>query len=414
MAMALSNRTPLFLPVLLMAVGAGALYYGQMRGYDYRSEVKPTREVMQQQSAVTDPPAARPVLAPPGQAGPRIQVAILLDTSSSMSGLIDQARAELWTMVNAMDGFSKDGQQSNIEIAIYEYGNSGLDGETGYLRQVTPFSSDLDAISEGLFSLTTNGGSEHAGQVIERANLDLNWRVDDDTVRAIYIAGNESFEQGPIPYAEAISAAREKGITVNTIYCGDENQGRQEQWAAGASVGGGQFLAINHNHVKQHITAPQDAQIAELGRDLNDTYIYYGSDGRSAYDNQRRQDDNAARTGLSIMVERSVSKSSRQYNNYGWDLVDATEQGHLDFGEVDQQTLPEAYRGLDEADLRKAVAEQAERRKTLQKRMADLQLEREGYLAAKRSEQRPGTATLDSAMIGALQSQASGLGFEFQ
>jgi hypothetical protein len=413
MALAVVNRRPLF-PVLLMAIGAGALYYGQIRGHDAVSYLQQSRQVVTRTRVQQDPPAQRPVLAPPGVEGPKIQVAILLDTSSSMSGLIDQARAELWTMVNAMDGFSKDGQQSHIEIAVYEYGNSGLDGQTGYLRQVTPFSGDLDAISEGLFSLTTNGGSEHAGQVIDAANQELNWRLDDDTVRAIYIAGNESFEQGPTPFAEAIANATERGITVNTIYCGDENQGRQEQWHDGARLGGGQYLAINHNHVKAYREAPQDAEIAELGRELNATYVYYGSGGQAAYDNQRRQDDNAASAGLGSLIQRSVSKSSRTYNNYGWDLVDATEQGRLKIADVDRETLPEGYRGLSADQLEKKVEAQSAKRKEIQTRLAELRKEREAFLANAGQEAGAEAATLDAAMISALQSQASELGFEFQ
>ena len=396
-----------------MAIGAGAVYYGQLRGPQAHSYLQQTRQVMSQARVTQDPPATRPALALPSTDGPKIQVAILLDTSSSMSGLIDQARAELWTMVNAMDGFSKNGQQSNIEIAIYEYGNSGLDGETGYLRQVTPFSGDLDAISEGLFSLTTNGGSEHAGQVIDAANQQLHWRVDDDTVRAIYIAGNESFEQGPTPFAEAIASAKERGIRVNTIYCGDENQGRQEQWHEGARLGGGQYLAINHNHVKSYREAPQDAEIAQLGRALNDTYIYYGSGGEAAYENQRRQDDNAASAGLGSVIQRSVSKSSRAYNNYGWDLVDATEQGRLELTEVDRETLPEGYRGLSARELHEKVEAESAKRKEIQSRLAELRSAREDFLATSGREAGARAATLDAAMISALQSQASELGFEF-
>jgi hypothetical protein len=36
----------------------------------------------------------------PARAASRVQIALLLDTSNSMDGLIDQARSQLWRVVN--------------------------------------------------------------------------------------------------------------------------------------------------------------------------------------------------------------------------------------------------------------------------------------------------------------------------
>lgn len=408
---ALTTRST-FLPIMLVALGAGALYYGSIYGPPESSQVEAAVAALAPEQANVDPPTGL-VLSPPSDDGPKVQIAILLDTSSSMNGLIDQARSELWTMVNAMDGFSKDGKATSIEIAIYEYGNSSLDAEGGFLRQVIPFSSDLDSISEALFSLTTGGGSEHAGQVIASATERLQWREGDNTVRAIYIAGNEGFEQGPLPFADAMSGARDKEIVVNTIFCGDEAQGRTLQWSEGAALGAGRYMAINHNKRAVHVAAPQDDEIARLGRELNETYVYYGSRGKSSYDNQHRQDNNAASAGMSVMVERSVSKSSRNYANFGWDLVDASTQSEFKISEVDQKTLPGEYRSMSTEELQQAVDKKSKRRKSIQGRLGKLQTERNDYIATKAKAAGQG-ATLNSVMIAALQEQASGLGFEFQ
>ena len=106
------------------------------------------------------------VLSLPAQADitahnpPKIQMAILLDTSSSMDGLIDQARQQLWNVVDEFSRTQRSGQKPLLEVAVYEYGNSGLSAQQGYIRQVLEFSRDLDRVSESLFSLTTNGGDE--------------------------------------------------------------------------------------------------------------------------------------------------------------------------------------------------------------------------------------------------------------
>src|SRR5215204_3864192 len=106
---------------------------------------------------------------------PLVQLAILLDTSNSMDGLIAQAKTQLWQIVNEFIGAKQDGKAPKVEVALYEYGNDGLSKEKGYVRQVAPLTVDLDKISESLFALKTNGGSEYCGWVIRDAVKDLAW-----------------------------------------------------------------------------------------------------------------------------------------------------------------------------------------------------------------------------------------------
>ncbi|MCD7902122.1 MAG: hypothetical protein LUH22_20385 [Bacteroides sp.] len=104
----------------------------------------------------------------------KIQVAILLDTSSSMNGLIDQARSRLWNIVNTLTTLKFKGKTPEIEIALYEYGNNGISPEKNFIRQVAPLTGDLELLSEKLFALTTNGGSEYCGdKAINQSVVDL-------------------------------------------------------------------------------------------------------------------------------------------------------------------------------------------------------------------------------------------------
>ena len=72
-----------------------------------------------------------------------VKVALLLDTSNSMDGLINQAKAQLWDIVNEFT-YAKCGNETrpSLEIALYEYGNDNLASNEGYIRQVIGFSSD--------------------------------------------------------------------------------------------------------------------------------------------------------------------------------------------------------------------------------------------------------------------------------
>jgi len=64
----------------------------------------------------------------------KIQVAILLDTSNSMDGLIDQAKSRLWNIVNTLTTLKYEGKTPDIEISLYEYGNDGLSEKSNYIR----------------------------------------------------------------------------------------------------------------------------------------------------------------------------------------------------------------------------------------------------------------------------------------
>ena len=83
----------------------------------------------------------------------KIQVALLLDTSNSMDGLIEQAKSRLWNIVNTLTTLKYDGKSPDIEIALYEYGNDNISSETDWVRQIVPLTKDLDEISEKLFTV---------------------------------------------------------------------------------------------------------------------------------------------------------------------------------------------------------------------------------------------------------------------
>ena len=55
---------------------------------------------------------------------PVVQIAILLDTSNSMDGLIGQAKTQLWNVVNEFVRAKKDGRPPAVQVALFEYGKS--------------------------------------------------------------------------------------------------------------------------------------------------------------------------------------------------------------------------------------------------------------------------------------------------
>src|ERR1700739_2406306 len=65
---------------------------------------------------------------------PTVQIAILLDTSNSMDGLIGQAKTQLWNVVNEFVRARKNGRPPAIQVALFEYGNNSLPSNEGWVR----------------------------------------------------------------------------------------------------------------------------------------------------------------------------------------------------------------------------------------------------------------------------------------
>ena len=333
-----------------------------------------------------------------------IKVALLLDTSNSMDGLINQAKTQLWEIVNELSYAKCESQDPDLLISLYEYGNSNLPSDEGYIRQVIGFSSDLDEISEKLFSLKTNGGNEFCGEVIQTSLKELNWGNNKKDLKLIFIAGNEPFTQGKINYRDATTQANEQDVIVNTIFCGNYQNGISGKWQDGARLTNGDYMAIDHNVEIVHIASPYDDVIIQLNKKLNDTYIYYGNQGASKMRLQSKQDSNAESLDEVVVVKRAVSKSSRVYKNSSWDLVDAEKEKGFSYSKLDKKNLPKQLQNKSSEELKKYVSVQSKKRKEIQQKIQELNNKRNAYVAKKRTESN--SKSLDKALISALKKQA--------
>ncbi len=353
-----------------------------------------------------DKPAAPLAIVEKTQAEPKIQVAILLDTSGSMDGLINQTREQLWRIVNTFATAKKDGKRPRLELALYQYGNDTIPASEHHVQKIVPLTTDLDRVSEALFKLTTNGGNEYCGAAISHSLSELEWSRNPRDLKLVYIAGNEGFGQGPIAFRDAVKTAISRGIVVNTIHAGTQAQGISDSWAEAAKLADGNFLFIDSNRAVARVDAPQDAELARLSQELNKTYIAYGGKGRAAVARQAEQDKNASGMSASAGATRAAAKSSANYRNGDWDLVDAKKEGKP-MASVPKEELPAEMQAMDEKERDAFVAKKAEDRAKLQAQIQKLSAERDGYVSTemkKRAKDAP--KTMDDALIESARSQA--------
>jgi glutamyl/glutaminyl-tRNA synthetase len=204
-----------------------------------------------------------------------------------------------------------------------------------------------------------------------------------------------------------------KGIIVNTIHCGGERDGIDGHWKDGAVLADGRYLNIDQNRQVVHIPAPQDKEIAELGARLNRTYIPYGQRGQVAQERQAAQDTNASLASPQAVVQRTLTKSSHNYLNTGWDLVDGLQAGSMDLSKIKDEDLPKDMKGMNGEQRVNYVNAKGKERAELQAKVQQLNEQRNKYIAEQAAKQQ-GDQTLGSAVKQAIREQAGKKHYTFK
>ena len=370
--------------------------------------------VLAADTAKAAPAVEAPVIAKEGSDVTKVQMAILLDCSGSMSGLLNQARTQLWQTVNEFTRAEYGGKPVMLEVAVYEYG-SGI--HEGYMKQLLPLTDDLDRVSEVLFELKTTGSAEYCGQAIQAATQNLKWSDKHRDLKVIFIAGNEPFTQGPVDYRKACEGAIKRDITVNTIHCGPEAAGIAGKWKQGALLADGSFMTIDQNQTIVAIPTPQDEELVKLNGNLNKTYIAYGTaeQQHAAVARQTAQDANAAGSNVSSLANRINFKANVQYSNARWDLVDACKNKDFKLADVKEENLPEVLRKLKSEERQPYLDNLAKKRGEIQEQIKKVNTARSKFLVEARKKQAKETGnTLDEAMIAAARKQAIAKQYTFK
>jgi hypothetical protein len=344
---------------------------------------------------------------------PVVDMVICLDTSGSMEGLLDACRRKLWDVATLV---AQAQPEPRLRVALLTYGGEA-NPDGGFVVVHTGFTDDLDVVYERLMLLRAGGGTELVGRALHTSLETLEWSSDERALRMIFVAGNESADQDPVyRLTDMCQQALQSSVVVHGIYCtyqGDDGA-VQASWQQLAEFGGGELSVIDPETGTVAVVTPYDEELARLGGSLNETYLPYGSDGGRGYENQARQDQNAADAGgLSTAASRAECKASGVYRNGAWDLVDARQADDFDWAAIAEDDLPQALRGLSVEERDASLAELQAQREGIQAQIRSLSVERQRFVQAELERQGGAERSLDTAMLRAIQAQAETCGLRF-
>ena len=358
-------------------------------------------------------PQTLPAIVPTTQ--PIVDVVFVLDTTGSMSGLIQTAKEKIWSIATTMASAQPTPQ---IRVGLVAYRDRG----DQYVTRVVDLSPDLDSVYATLMDFQAQGGGdtpESVNQALHDAVHRMSWSSADQAYRVIFLVGDAPphMDYNEVQYPAIAAAARERGIVVNAIQCG-QIPATSEPWNAIAHLGGGDFLQVEQAGGAVAFESPYDAEIAALSARLDATRLYFGNEEEKARMRGKMAATGKLQDGASVasLARRGVFNAGEggRANLLGdKELVSAVASGELALDELDKDDLPEAMQAMEPAEQEAHVAKLAEERAAIQRRISELADDRSEYLAKKVEEAGGLDDSLDRKLYDVVSRQAAEAGLEY-
>jgi len=343
-------------------------------------------------------------LSPP-QASSLIEVAFVLDTTGSMSGLIEGAKQKIWYLANQMATAKPTPQ---IRIGLVGYRDRGDD----YVTKIFDLDEDLDRVYMNLKSFGAAGGGdapESVNQALDEAVRKLSWSSDRRALKVMYLVGDQPPHmdyENEARYPEILQAAVKRDLIVNTIQCGNAGE-TAPIWQEIARRGEGKYAAIGQTGGMQVIASPFDGRVAALNAEIDKTVVSYGS--------AARRENVVAKIAAAEAAPAAVRADRMKLNMINGkvvqgegDLLHDLKSGRVELQEIRGEELPAELRGLRPEEQKKYIEDRASKREALQVELGKLLKERDDYVAAeqKRLAASGKAAGFDAQVIEALREQA--------
>ncbi len=348
---------------------------------------------------------------------PAVDVMFVLDTTSSMTGLIAAAKDKIWSIANTL---ASADPAPEIRMGLVGYRDRG----DAYVTVFMPLTDDLDAVYARLMQFEAVGGGdtpESVNQALYEAVSRPDWHSGESVYRVIFLVGDAPPQMtypDDIKYPHSCTLAAGKDIVINTIQCGSM-AGTMPVWQEIAQRGNGDYFQVAQSGGAVLYDTPYDEAIADLSRSLDATRIYFGdADHLREMEDRRKTADAIYRSAKPAAVaKRTIFNSTvAGVKNFtgSQELVAAVESGELLLSDVPKAHLPADLQGMEAPQLAAHVEARSKERKRLQARVEDLGNKRQHYIEAQvRKATDAGAASLDSKLYRCIQSQAAGKGIVY-
>lgn len=346
--------------------------------------------------------------APKGKAA--VDVVFVIDTTSSMGGLLEAAKTKVWAIANEI---AKGKPTPEIRMGLVAFRDKG----DSYVTQTTDLTKDLDKMYAQLLALRPEGGGdgpEHVIAGLADAAAKISWSKDSKTFKVAYLVGDAPAHED---YADAprldavVSDLVRKGVVVNAIQCGSGGQ-TEEQFTRVARLGEGRYAALAHDGGVAAADTPFDARLTELSARLDGTTLAFGA---------RRESTTAALAAVRGMLAMAPASAAAERASFkagaggaGFaaesDLLAAVEEERVDLGKMKEEDLPADLRGKTPAERKARLEKTRIEREALKAEIAKVAKERDGW---RKKNAAPKKDAFDVKLVETLKVQAARKGIAY-
>lgn len=367
---------------------------------------------IQQAQAIT----ATKSIVKPGQ-DHRIEVVFVLDTTSSMSGLIQAAKEKIWSIATTMASAQ---QSPDISMGLVAFRDRG----DAYVTRIFDLSQDLDSMYASLMDLRAQGGGD-GPESVNKAMFDainhISWSKDDSVYKVAFLIGDAPPHMdyaNDVSYATTLAMAKDRGIIVNTIQSG-QNQATTRFWQDIAQIGAGAYFQVEDSGNAVAVATPFDKKLSELAASLEETRLYYGSEEekvaqKSKLDASSKLHRELSETALARRATFNATVSGKSNFLGEGELVDAITSGRVELDDIDKDELPASLQAMAPEAAMEVITEQARRRDAIRSEIKKLSESRSGYIQEKVDALGGADDSLDEKIFGAVKDQARAKGLIYE
>jgi Mg-chelatase subunit ChlD len=358
-----------------------------------------------------------PPVTPMSNERPRVEAVFVLDTTGSMSGLINAAKEKIWSIANTMASAQP---APEIRIGLVAYRDRG----DAYVTQVVDLSADLDSTYATLMDFSADGGGdgpESVNQALDEAVNKMSWSPDQNTYKVVFLVGDAPAHmdyQDDVKYPVTIAAAKQRGIVINAIQSGS-NGDTAHMWQQIAQSGSGDYFQVGESGNAVAIATPFDKELADLSAKMDETRLYYGSVEEKVKQRSKvaASDKLTASSSVASRARRAtfnVSKSGESNFLGDGELVDDVASGRVDISAIHESELPEPMQAMAPAERQAVIAEKAEQRGVLQAQIQAMAKKRSSYIKEKVEAEGGAKDSLDEKIYSAVREQSASKGLRYE
>lgn len=273
----------------------------------------------------------------------QVDIVLAMDLSGSTNGLLINFRERYWEIINEADRFE---HPVRLRIGFISYSRPRNGKDNYYVKVVSDLTDDFDALAKEVFEIKTitEAGKQYVGHALSAALRNMSWSKSTDALKMIFAVGNGTAYLGGNEYKKACDRAVNEEVIINAVFC-KTYAGKKdiESWKDIATQTGGLYAEIDIN--KKLPKFPPSLNLGMMGEQnklFNASFVPYGTIGKSRYQFMEEADEFMLQTSEPAFCERINAKATGQFleKNHGWDLVDLSLKGKIDWTKLDTNFLP--------------------------------------------------------------------------